>query len=143
MPDIMNISCWSHGGEGVCPLKGVAPGQLISCPGKRPVWGIDSGGGVCMAGRGGIFSWLLIWSALGPVSALWNCLKFFCWGESCSLSQGNNLGARQGVYRGEDLGLGPGCSFPESFSVTHGLLSSVQPVLRPTREGSTPTLGSE
>ena len=31
----------SHGGEGVCPGKGLLPGQLVSCPGRRPVWGME------------------------------------------------------------------------------------------------------
>ena len=142
MPDIMNKSCWSHAGERVCPLKGVAPSQLVSCPGKRPVWGRDCRRSLRGRARRDIF--------LAPhlvhtrsASVLQNCLEHFCWGGRCSLPQGNDLWVIQGVCRGEDLRLGPGCSFPESFSVTHGLLSSVQPVLHPIREGSTPTPGSE
>lgn len=136
----MNISCWSYGGEQGCPLKGVAPSQLVSCSGKRPVWGMDWGRSMHGRGRRDIF--------LAP--HLVHTHSSLCYRTAWSTSVG--VGAvpchrpmtlgRQGVC-GEDLGLGPRCSFPESFSVTHSLLSSVQPVLHPIREGSTPMPGSQ
>ena len=130
----------SHGGEGVCPGKGLLPGQLVSCPGRRPVWGMEGCAWLWGVGCG---QRIFLGSSSGPYSA-----QSSCYGISRSTSLG--VGAVP-CHRAITVGAGRECAEERTSAWVLAAVSlnhcATWPFVicaacpAPHQGGSTPTLG--